>query len=111
MQDDEKPPESEDEGHEQEEQEGNEAGQEPPDDDGTTVEPIEGDQGEYVEQVPQGANPGTDTGFNPNRPVRTSPPDPSQQEGVPRHMTGGGNEDVERDESQVGPQEPPVPGA
>lgn len=85
--------------------------QSPPDEEaGPDVEPLEGEQGEWVEQTPQGANPGVDTGFDPNRPVRTSPPDASQQEGVPRSMTGGGNEDVERDESQVGPQDPPVPG-
>lgn len=84
---------------------------EPDEESGPLVEPIVGDQGEYVEQLPEGANPGVDTGFDPNRPVRTSPPDAAQQEGVPRSMTGGGNEDVERDPDQVGPQEPPVPGA
>lgn len=67
---------------------------EPDEDAGPAVEPTEGDQGEYVEQMPQGANPGVETGFDPNRPVRTSPPDPSQQEGVARHISGGGNEDV-----------------
>lgn len=66
----------------------------PDDDAGPSVQPTEGDQGDWVEQMPASANPGTDTGFNPDRPVRTSPPDPSQQEGVARHMSGGGNEDV-----------------
>lgn len=66
--------------------------QSPPDDDaGPAVEPIEGEQGEWVEQD---AIPASSTQFDPNRPVRTSPPAPDQQEGVPRNMVGGGNEDV-----------------
>lgn len=75
-----------------EQEEGTER-QEPDEGAGPAVEPVQGDQGEYVEQMPAGANPG-DVGFDPDVPRRTSPPDPSQQEGVARHMTGGGNEDV-----------------
>lgn len=110
MQDDETQPDVEpDEERDPEAEESEQA--EPDEESGPLVEPVEGDQGQYVEQTPMGANPGVDTGYDPDRPRRTSPPDPSQQEGVARSMTGGGNEDVERDESQVGPQDPPVPGA
>lgn len=54
---------------------------EPDEEAGPAVEPIEGDQGEYVEQEVIPANPGVDTGFDPNRPVRTSPPPPEAQSG------------------------------
>lgn len=76
----------------EQQQEGDAEAQSGPDESaGPAVQPVEGDQGEYVEQAPLSANPG---GYDPSKPVRTSPPDASQQEGVPRDLIGGGNEDV-----------------
>lgn len=65
----------------------------PDEDAGPAVEPIEGDQGEYVEQGVIPANPG-DTGFDPSRPVRTSPPPADMQEGVARDIPGDPNAEV-----------------
>ena len=79
--------------------------QDEPDDDGTGVEPLEGDQGEYVDQSAIPANAG---GFDPDRPVRTSPPTADSQSGVPQ-PDDGSNEGVEADEEQRGPQSPSRP--
>lgn len=77
--------------------------QDAPDEDaGPAVEPAEGDQGEYVEQAPADAGP---SGFDPDRPVRTSPPTAEQQSGVPS-PTDGSNEGVEANEDMRGPVEP-----
>lgn len=59
-----------------------EPGSNEPDDDGTTVEPVKGDQGEYVEQTPGDASSAS-AGFDPDRPVATSPPPAEAQSGVP----------------------------
>jgi hypothetical protein len=56
--------------------------QEPDEDAGPAVEPIEGDQGEYVEQTPAQAG-ASQAGFDPDRPVADSPPPPDRQSGVP----------------------------
>jgi hypothetical protein len=71
-----------------------ESPEQPDDEAGPAVEPIEGDQGEYVEQAVMPANPGVDTGFDPNRPVRTSPPPADMQEGVARDIPGDPNSEV-----------------
>jgi hypothetical protein len=73
-----------------------------PDEEGTGVEPVEGDQGETIEQEP-GQTQGQ--GFDPDRPVRTSPPEASQQSGVPA-LEGGGNEGVEPQPQYAGTVEP-----
>lgn len=77
-----------------------EPGSQAPDDDaGPAVEPIEGDQGEYVEQTPRAAS----GGFDPDRPVATSPPPADLQRGVADVQE---NEGVEPDEGARGPQDP-----
>lgn len=82
--------------------------QDAPDEDaGPSVEPAEGDQGEYVEQSPASANAG-DAGFDPDRPVRTSAPTAEQQSGVPQ-PTDGSNEGVEGNPDYRGPVEPSRP--
>jgi hypothetical protein len=83
-------PEPEDEEREAREEEADV--QDAPDEDaGPAVQPLEGDQGTYVEQTPAAAS---GTGFDPDRPARVSPPPSGVQEGVARQMDGGGNEDV-----------------
>lgn len=91
---------------EEQKDQGAESPAEPDDGGGTGVEPVEGDQGEAVEQEPmrqEGA-----TGFNPDRPVRVSPPEASQQSGVP-DLEGGGNEGVEPNPEYRGYVEPTEP--
>ena len=79
--------------------------QEHPDDDaGPAVEPTKGDQGEWVEQTPGSANP-TVGGFDPDRPVATSPPPADMQSGVPQ-PTDGSNAGVEPNETYRGPVDP-----
>jgi hypothetical protein len=82
---------------------------EPDEDTGTGVEPAEteGDQGEWVEQAAVGS---TATAFDPDRPVRVSPPDAHQQSGVPE-LSDGDNEGVEPNEEMRGSVEPSPPEA
>jgi hypothetical protein len=66
--------------------------QDAPDEDaGPAVEPIEGDQGTYLEQDPAAAS---GVHFDPSTPVRTSPPPSGLQEGVARQTGDRANEDV-----------------
>lgn len=78
--------------------------QDSPDPDaGPAVEPAKGDQGEWVgEQDAPLVEPG---GFDPDRPVRQSPPPPEAQSGVPQ-IPGGENDDVEPQPEYAGPVEP-----
>jgi hypothetical protein len=94
---------SEDPQDQQEPQDAPEAGSQEPDEADSGVQPIEGDQGEYVEQDPMAAGGGQ--GFDPDRPVRTSAPTADQQSGVPQ-PTDGSNEGVEPNEEMRGPVEP-----
>lgn len=70
-------------------------------DEASPEDAIEGDQG----QDPQPANAG-EAGFDPNRPVRTSPPAPDEQSGVPTGPSLPENEGVEANEEYRGPVEP-----
>lgn len=76
----------------------------PDDDAGPAVEPTKGDQGEWVEQTPGSANP-TVGGFDPDRPVATSPPPADMQSGVPQ-PTDGSNQGVEPNEDFRGSVDP-----
>lgn len=74
------------------------------------VEPVAGDQGEYVNQgesLPSSAT-ASEAGFDPNRPVATSPPPPEAQSGVPA-LEGGGNEGVEPQPQYAGSVDPGTP--
>jgi len=83
--------------------------QEAPDEGTDTGVPpaVPGEQGDWVEQQPAQVG-GTATGFDPDRPVRTSPPMPHEQSGVPA-LEGGGNEGVEPQEEFRGPVDPATP--
>lgn len=62
---------------------------------------IQGDQGEQV------ADAAAAPGFDPDRPVRTSAPEPEAQSGVP-NLTDGSNEGVEPQPEYAGPVDPPA---
>lgn len=69
---------------------------------GPLVQPATGDQGEWVgEQDAPLVQPG---GFDPDRPVRQSPPPAEAQSGVPQ-IPGGENDDVEPQPEFAGPVE------
>lgn len=98
----------EDETQEQHEEQVERSPDSPDSEAGPAVDPVETDPGEGEgfndrsgESAPQDAG---SPGFDPDAPVRTSPPPPEAQSGVPQ-PTDGSNEGVEPQPEFAGPQD------